>query len=196
MSIQKSSSLRHFWCHFQNWNRIQDRIKYSTFNSDSTFDNNLTSKLRSWRGNSQEFVNFHRKTPVFRISFLIKLQAWGLGVSWELCEISKNTFSDRTPLVAACPSPCMLWLRLYLLHSTLNLKIFRKFRPYSMLRPFRCYIFQVPYIALCTYKFYMPYYHLLVRRNSGANLKFTKFKTESFRKSTEHHKFGKNLSFY
>ena len=26
--------MREFGCHFQNWDRIQDRISYSTFNSD------------------------------------------------------------------------------------------------------------------------------------------------------------------
>ena len=47
-----------------------------------------------------------------RVSFLIKLQAWGSGTifkskalakvfSCEFCEISKNTFSYRTPPVAA-----------------------------------------------------------------------------------------------
>ena len=44
-----------------------------------------------------------------RVSFLIKLQAWGFikkktlaqAFSCEFCEISKNTFFHRTPLVAA-----------------------------------------------------------------------------------------------
>ena len=49
-----------------------------------------------------------------RVSFLIKLQASGLkfykkrdsgtGVSCEFCKISKNTFSHRTPPVAASVS--------------------------------------------------------------------------------------------
>ena len=56
---------------------------------------------------------------------------------------------------------------------------------------FNCYIFQVPYIALCTYKPYMPHYHLLSRRNSRTSLKFTKYKTESCQKSTEYLKLGK-----
>ena len=36
-----------------------------------------------------------------RVSFLIKLQALAQVFSYELCEISKNAFSCRTPLVAA-----------------------------------------------------------------------------------------------
>ena len=45
-----------------------------------------------------------------RVSFLIKLQAWGLETlaqvfSCEFREISKNTFYQRTPLVAASVSP-------------------------------------------------------------------------------------------
>ena len=36
-----------------------------------------------------------------RVSFLIKLQTLAQVFSCEFCEISKNTFSYRTPLVAA-----------------------------------------------------------------------------------------------
>ena len=46
-SIQKSSSLRQFRCHFRNWDWIQDQISYSTFNSDSTSNNNLGSNSNS-----------------------------------------------------------------------------------------------------------------------------------------------------
>ena len=40
-----------------------------------------------------------------RISFLIKLQALAQVFSSEFCEISKNTFCYRTPLVAASHIP-------------------------------------------------------------------------------------------
>ena len=36
-----------------------------------------------------------------RVSFLIKLQTLAYVFSCEFCEISKNTFSYRTPLVTA-----------------------------------------------------------------------------------------------
>ena len=35
-----------------------------------------------------------------KVSFLIKLQSLGQVLSYEFCEISKNTFFYRTPLVA------------------------------------------------------------------------------------------------
>ena len=48
------------------------------------------------------FREIHRNTPVPDPLFLIKLQASGTGVFFcKFCEISKNTFSYRTPLVAA-----------------------------------------------------------------------------------------------
>ena len=48
------------------------------------------------------FQNSQENTCV-RVSFLIKLQAEALAqaFSCEFCKISKNTFSDRTPPVAA-----------------------------------------------------------------------------------------------
>ena len=55
-----------------------------------------------------------------RVSFLIKLQAWGLQLylkkslaqvfSCEFCGISKNTFSYRTPLVAASEHSLRMFL--------------------------------------------------------------------------------------
>ena len=55
-----------------------------------------------------------------RVSFLIKLQAWGLQLclkkslaqrfSWEFCRISKNTFSYRTPLVAVSEHSLRMFL--------------------------------------------------------------------------------------
>ena len=51
---------------------------------------------------SLKFREIHRNTPVPDPLFLIKLQASGTGVFFcKFCEISKNTFSYRTPLVAA-----------------------------------------------------------------------------------------------
>ena len=51
-----------------------------------------------------------QENPCARVSFLIKLQAWGLKetlalvFSCEFCEISKNTFFYKTPPVAASVS--------------------------------------------------------------------------------------------
>ena len=57
---------------------------------------------------SYKFRKIHRKTavPESRVSFLIKLEASGKETlaqvfSCEFCEIYKNTFYYRTPLVAA-----------------------------------------------------------------------------------------------
>ena len=51
---------------------------------------------------SLKFREIHRNTPVPDPLFLIKLQASGTGFFFcKFCEISKNTFPYRTPLVAA-----------------------------------------------------------------------------------------------
>ena len=63
--------------------------------------------------------NSHENTCT-RVSFLIKLQTWGLQLylkkslaqvfSCEFCGISKNTFSYRTPLVAASEHSLRMFL--------------------------------------------------------------------------------------
>ena len=57
-----------------------------------------------------EISQISQENTCARVSFLIKLQAWDIFIkkeilaqvcSCEICEISKNTLSYRTPLVAA-----------------------------------------------------------------------------------------------
>ena len=50
---------------------------------------------------SQKFLKIHRKTPVPQTCNFIKKETLVQGVSCEFCEISKNTFFYRIPLLAA-----------------------------------------------------------------------------------------------
>ena len=68
---------------------------------DCKYQNIISSRRNSVKKMLLEILKNSQENTCARVSFLIKLKAEVQVFSCEFCEISKNTFSYRTPPVAA-----------------------------------------------------------------------------------------------